>query len=99
LAKNTGNAGKFHKLPNGAFGLRSWYDDDFLAKASAGSAEVAAKKTRKAKAKARAAKTAKAALTTGRTEAKPSLVKPKAPKKVKDQTIPGSTVQQEEKTA
>ena len=26
LAKNTGGAGKFHRLKNGTFGLRSWYD-------------------------------------------------------------------------
>jgi hypothetical protein len=36
LAKNTGIAGKFHRLKNGSFGLRSWYDADFLKKAAAG---------------------------------------------------------------
>jgi hypothetical protein len=47
LAKNTGGAGKFHRLKNGTFGLRSWYDEDLLKKAAAG-AEVTAKiKTRK----------------------------------------------------
>jgi hypothetical protein len=30
LAKNVA---KFHRLKNGSFGLRSWYDDDFLKKA------------------------------------------------------------------
>jgi hypothetical protein len=36
LAKNTGVSGKFHRLKNGTFGLRSWYDEDFLRKAAAG---------------------------------------------------------------
>jgi hypothetical protein len=35
LAKNTGEAGKFHRLKNGTIGLRSWYDVDFLKKAAA----------------------------------------------------------------
>jgi hypothetical protein len=46
LAKNTGAAGKFHRLKNGSFGLRSWYDEDFLRKAAA-SADVAAKAKKK----------------------------------------------------
>jgi hypothetical protein len=32
LAKNNT---KFHRLKNGSFGLRSWYDEDFLKKAAA----------------------------------------------------------------
>ncbi len=36
LAKNTGGAGKFHRLKNGSFGLRAWYDPSFLKKAAAG---------------------------------------------------------------
>jgi hypothetical protein len=32
LAKNVA---KFHRLKNGSFGLRTWYDDDFLKKATA----------------------------------------------------------------
>lgn len=39
LAKNTGTAGRFHRLKNGTFGLRSWYDEDFLKKASNAEAE------------------------------------------------------------
>jgi len=45
LAKNTGGAGKFHKLKNGTFGLRSWYDEDFLKKVS----NASSNKKRKAK--------------------------------------------------
>lgn len=45
LAKNTGGVGKFHKLKNGSFGLRSWYDADFLKKAAA--AGSAAQKPKK----------------------------------------------------
>lgn len=40
LAKNTGNAGKFHRLKNGSFGLRAWYDPVFLRKAAAGPDEA-----------------------------------------------------------
>ena len=36
LAKNTGSVGKFHRLKNGSFGLRAWYDPLFLKKAAAG---------------------------------------------------------------
>jgi hypothetical protein len=50
LSKNTGNAGKFHKLKNGSFGLRSWYDEDFLKKSSA-SADATASAKKKAKKK------------------------------------------------
>lgn len=39
LAKN--NA-KFHRLKNGSFGLRAWYDDDFLKKSAARKASIAA---------------------------------------------------------
>jgi hypothetical protein len=56
LAKNTGEAGKFHRLKNGTFGLRSWYDGDFLKKAAAG-----ADTTAKAKKKKSASKNATAA--------------------------------------
>jgi hypothetical protein len=38
LAKNTGSAGKFHRLKNGSFGLRVWYDATFLKRAAAGAA-------------------------------------------------------------
>jgi hypothetical protein len=46
LAKNTGAAGKFHRLKNGSFGLRSWYDAEFLKKAAAGPAVKSGKKKR-----------------------------------------------------
>jgi hypothetical protein len=52
LAKNTGGTGKFHRLKNGSFGLRGWYDEDFLKKAAAGAdAATKAKKERKSKGK------------------------------------------------
>jgi hypothetical protein len=57
LAKNTGAAGKFHRLKNGSFGLRSWYDEDFLKKAAVGAEERAKAKKKKAASKiTRAAK-------------------------------------------
>ncbi|HXA75557.1 MAG TPA: hypothetical protein VNV41_00340 [Candidatus Acidoferrales bacterium] len=50
LAKNTGGAGKFHRLKNGSFGLRAWYDPTFLKKAAAGpEAKTKKKAGRKAK--------------------------------------------------
>jgi len=58
LAKNTGGAGKFHRLKNGSFGLRAWYDEDFLKKAAAAS-ESAAKAKKKSTGTTKA-KTAKA---------------------------------------
>jgi len=51
LAKNTGGAGKFHRLKNGTFGLRSWYDADFLKKVAA-SGEMQAATTRRKRKKA-----------------------------------------------
>jgi hypothetical protein len=39
LAKNVA---KFHRLKNGSFGLRSWYDDDFLKKAGRQKTDAAA---------------------------------------------------------
>lgn len=59
LAKNTGTTGKFHRLKNGTFGLRSWYDEDFLKKAASSMADTQATRTKKkakgaAKAKAKA---------------------------------------------
>jgi hypothetical protein len=47
LAKNTGSSGKFHRLKNGTFGLRSWYDEDFLKKAASGAEEAARAKKKK----------------------------------------------------
>ena len=60
LAKNAGTGGKFHRLKNGSFGLRNWYDEDFLKKAAAG-ADAIAKSKRRAKKK----KTAKSNAATG----------------------------------
>jgi hypothetical protein len=57
LSKNTGNVGKFHKLKNGSFGLRSWYDEDFLKKAADGALATAkAKKKKPASAVTKSAK-------------------------------------------
>jgi hypothetical protein len=62
LSKNTGAAtGKFHRLKNGSFGLRAWYDEDFLEKvkessdasASSTNANTKRKKARKKSAKAK----------------------------------------------
>lgn len=72
LAKNTGAQGKFHRLKNGSFGLRAWYDEDFLKKAAAGAdATAKAKKKKSAKkvAKAKASVVAKEKAT-----AKPHIV-------------------------
>jgi hypothetical protein len=91
LAKNTGNVGKFHKLNNGAFGLRSWYDADFLKKAASGAAEVKAQKAKKQKAKERAAKAA--------TVAKPELVNPKAHGKLKSRPVTQTAAESVEQTA
>jgi len=72
LAKNTGTAGKFHRLKNGSFGLRSWYDEEFLRKAAAG-AEAAAKSARRRRSQTPVVKS-KAATAKGRKD-KPKLVK------------------------
>jgi hypothetical protein len=53
LAKNTGSAGKFHRLKNGTFGLRSWYDEDFLKKAASGATDAKVAKATKKKANER----------------------------------------------
>ncbi len=58
LAKNTGTSGKFHRLKNGTFGLRSWYDEDFLRKVAASASETQAASTKKKRGD-RKAKTAK----------------------------------------
>ena len=52
LAKNTGASGRFHRLKNGTFGLRSWYDEDFLKKAALGAEAQAEKGKRKSQKKA-----------------------------------------------
>ena len=70
IAKNTGSAGKFHRLKNGTFGLRLWYDEDFLKKAASGADEVAKTKKKK-KTAAKNAKVAKAKASAKETEAQP----------------------------
>jgi hypothetical protein len=56
LAKNTGSAGRFHRLKNNTFGLRSWYDEDFLKKASSSGERMTKKPKHKAVAKGQTAK-------------------------------------------
>jgi len=57
LSKNAGNTGNFHKLKNGSFGLRSWYDEDFLKKSAAGAEATAnARKKKKKKKKKKTTK-------------------------------------------
>jgi hypothetical protein len=52
LSKNTGSTGKFHRLKNGSFGLRAWYDPAFLKKAKeAEGVETAGRKKKKKSAK------------------------------------------------
>lgn len=54
LAKNTGSTGKFHRLKNGTFGLRAWYDPAFLRKAAGATTSSTKKKaTPKTKAPAK----------------------------------------------
>ena len=104
LAKNTGGAGKFHRLNNGAFGLRSWYDEEFLKKAALGAEEVLArkaKKRRKRKAKKRVGlkgETVKAVKPTVAPEegAKPELVQPKPSTKAKSRPTAHGAVPQEQ---
>lgn len=73
LAKNTGNAGKFHRLKNGSFGLRAWYDPDFLNK----------KDNKPTKKKAAKKSTAKKADTPVAEAKQPKLVKSKVSAKPK----------------
>jgi hypothetical protein len=75
LAKNTGGAGKFHRLKNGTFGLRSWYDEDFLKKASAASSGG-----KKAKAKPSSIKTPSQTKQTKAAAKEPKLVPVKTEK-------------------
>jgi hypothetical protein len=83
LAKNTGNAGKFHRLKNGSFGLRGWYDEGFLKKAAAGADATANAKKKKAM-------RVKAA-------AKPSKAMAKGSAKKKSRPVAGQTAQKEVK--
>jgi hypothetical protein len=60
LAKNTGSeTGKFHKLKNGSFGLKAWYEEEFLKKADANAEAKAKSKNKKKKKKKAASKAAK----------------------------------------
>lgn len=65
LSKNTGAAtGKFHRLKNGSFGLRAWYDEDFLKKVKKGEEETASPRKVNNKKKKAAKKSAKPATPT-----------------------------------
>lgn len=99
LSKNTGHqTGKFHRLKNGSFGLRSWYDPAFLKKAAEGTENATKPKKNRAKAKAKARQAPKApqkiAKSLQKADAKkPELVRPKNSAKGKshpatDQTAP-----------
>jgi hypothetical protein len=59
LSRNTGTGAKFHRLKNGSFGLRGWYDEEFLKKAAEGADATANAKKQKASKKAAKAKKAK----------------------------------------
>lgn len=61
LSKNTGaETGKFHKLKNGSFGLKAWYEEEFLKKAGANAeAKAKAKSKKKKKSASKAAKNTK----------------------------------------
>jgi hypothetical protein len=86
LSKNTGAAtGKFHRLKNGSFGLRAWYDEDFLEKvkdssdasASSTSANTKRKKAGKKSAKAKPLATPAIPPAKGKTAVKPKAAAPK----------------------
>jgi hypothetical protein len=55
LSKNTGATGKFHRLKNGSFGLRDWYDPRFLQKAAEEGGTAKKKKAARSKAKGKKA--------------------------------------------
>jgi hypothetical protein len=108
LAKNTGSAGKFHRLKNGTFGLRVWYDPDFLKKAATGTdSELKSAKKKKAskaaKAKAAerkpvAAKKPKVTSIAEQSKSKPKAAERKAEKvsaKVKTSPVASSAAPQE----
>jgi len=78
LAKNTGSAGKFHRLKNGSFGLRSWYDEDFLKKTAASADARAKANTKKGSIKA-----AKATTDGSQTDAQPKMKKRGRPPKIR----------------
>ena len=93
LAKNTGGAGKFHKLKNGSFGLRSWYDEDFLKKAAAGAEATTKAKKKKSRKKA---KTQAQAASVVKAQDKPHVVpKPKSSAKEKSRPAVEPAVQKE----
>ena len=78
LSKNTGAAtGKFHRLKNGSFGLRAWYDEDFLEKVKESSDEMASNRNATAKKKKAGKKGAKAKPTVIAATKKAATTKPK----------------------
>jgi hypothetical protein len=90
LAKNTGSAGKFHRLKNGSFGLRAWYDPDFLNKEKK-SDKPAKKKAASKKAKASKAPPVTAVASITDKTAKKSSAKEKS-RPAADQTVPKEAV-------
>jgi len=91
LSKNTGTAGKFHRLKNGSFGLRAWYDPTFLKKAKAAEGDGTSKKKKAAKtAKKKKASKVPAEPTKAK---KPELVRPKTSAKEKSRPAADQTAQ------
>jgi hypothetical protein len=95
LSKNTGSNGKFHRLKNGSFGLRAWYDPTFLKKAKAAEGDETSKKKKKAAKTAKKKKVAQAlAEPAQKAETKkPELVKHKTPGKAKSSPAADQTAQ------
>ena len=94
LAKNTGTGGKFHRLKNGSFGLRNWYDEDFLKKTAFGLAEAQAEREKKKKARGKTAKSNPAEPKAN--AAKPELLKPASSVKEKSHLATDQTAQKGE---
>ena len=99
LSKNTGGVGKFHRLKNGSFGLRVWYDPTFLKKAKAAQKteikKQKAAKTAKTKKAAKASASPKTRVKKEQTH-KPELVKPlKNSAKEKSRPAADQTTQKE----
>lgn len=81
LSKNTGSTGKFHRLKNGSFGLRAWYDPTFLKKAKEAEGADTATKAKKKKKAATAARKKAPQVPAKQTQAQPKpAVKKDAPK-------------------
>jgi hypothetical protein len=92
LSKNTGaETGKFHRLKNGSFGLRAWYDPDFLKRAKVGADTTASSKASSKKTDARRRKAGKKGTKAKHPAAAPSTPPPAALKEkadVKPKVVP-----------